>query len=229
MSPPVWAPDGMTFVYSRDTPNGPSILMATDGSSATRVLTSGRATAWTNDGQWLYFTRDTLRRIHADGAGEEIVQAPCLGTSTLPGISARPSPDGRLLALTNVDGVFLQICAPSWGPKVLEEGPESNVRWRPDGATVLFLRRRVDDGNDLMLMSSSGLGRRTLNRPGDPDVGPFEVSPDGRYLVTSTWFYWNQSPGIAVAELSSRKQVLLPAFNVLRGPAWRPPPRRSAR
>ena len=195
---PVWSPDSRRVAF-KALSGGKSVLVVkpADG-GAERVVTDGRFAddvfleGWSPDGRYLAVSiwEGPRRRgalLQVDGKSEPITFAESANEE------ADFSPDGHWLAYsTQADSgseVFVVPVPPTGERRQMSAGGGAQPRWRRDGRELFYLAL---DGT-LMAVSISRAGRfeesapRPLFRTGlvvAPDYDQYDVSPDGRFLIT---------------------------------------------
>ena len=96
------------------------------------------------------------------------------------------SPDGtqiafelwqqRDLAHAHCIGLFTVAVDGGTPPRSLAKGDAQQMRWAPDGQSLLFLRGRLGGGHDLWRVGANGTGLGRLS-DGRADISGFSVSP----------------------------------------------------
>jgi serine/threonine-protein kinase len=190
---PGWSPDGRMLALGSE--DGIWIGPA-DGSVPIRRLTQSegrvRRPEFTPDGEWILFDRMTAiagRRLRGDTQTVTLIMTPGAGT-TAPAIS----PNGKWLAYNSVEsGVFEAYIRPF--PDVNASKRKVSVsgglspRWSRDGRELFF----IDTHQDMIAVPIRAdatlevgepkrlFSAKDLTYPGGP---AFDVSPDGRFLMT---------------------------------------------
>jgi TolB protein len=140
---------------------------------------------WSPDGELLSFTRMSA---HGDGSDAAVWIARPDGTGlrrVADGQSARWSPDGGRLVLSDRRGDLLTVKADGSNRLRLltTEALEQPAGWSPDGKRILFTRWPVGDANaDVFVMDADGTHVRRLTRSGSEDIAG-SWSPDGARIV----------------------------------------------
>lgn len=114
------------------------------------------------------------------------------------------SPDGRRVAFTvwradlaaNRGHTSIQLTdfqkKPSFVVNPFAEADDANPRWSPDGKTLYFLSTR--SGSQQVWKTSPPYKKPTPVTDLPLDVGVFEVSPDGRFLILSMSVFPGRTP-----------------------------------
>jgi Tol biopolymer transport system component len=205
---PRWSPDGRSLLVigngsagygfyrvdaaATDAPASPLLTVPPAAES-----TIGRG-AWTIDGRALTFVRSTpggssrVVRRELDSGAERILYAPPAGTWLI-GYASSPSDDALAVALGDEGGGSLRVVtADGASRELVRVTPREFVAepaWRPDGASVLFVRGTTDPAvprserrNAIWQVPAAGGAPRPLGLalPGLRDLA---VGPDGRQLA----------------------------------------------
>jgi len=185
-----WSPDGGKIVFSSpelDDSLGRYGLMTmnADGSGA-RWITGPRYgdfdPAWSPDGRYIAFTRDTegttlqstccsIWVARADGSGARYV------SGTAGGSMPTWSPDGTKLAFAHPSGLRV-VNVSGGGVRTLVSGRVRDPAWSPDGSTIAFVRELSADRSNLQLVGAGGGAARVLTDPGNQVESP-EWTEDG--------------------------------------------------
>jgi len=192
------SPDGQSVVaYSQVNPEGDLYIFRTDGSGASRQLTSDTATdrvpRWSPDGAWISAFSDRggslqIWKIRPDGSDLQAV-------TQLPQAAVHAwAPDGRSLAATG---------------SLAADGGKSNTAGAP---MLLDANRPAAEQTPQRLPDAP---------PPDPRFVPNSWSADGRWIVGQTWY---GVPGIHVysVDKKSYEQVA----HTGEWPVWLPDSRR---
>lgn len=196
---PIWSPDGssIVFVSSRGNP-GLQFglwLVNPDGSNLRRLVQRGLGAAWSEDGRWLYYVDEALKKIPASGGTPVTVRAE--GTRNVIGAHAstlyytveRPLVDGR-------PEFEIRAATPESGPsRLLAQIPASRVaNWQivnpalsPDGES-LVLPLTDDVTTNLWALSTSTGEWRQLTDFGDRATfiaRRVSWSSDGRFVFAA--------------------------------------------
>jgi len=198
---PVFAPDGKSFAYVRETRTGGELLVSEGGSGSPRVLVQGApwAATWTADGKGLVFMFEGgLNLVTVEDGTQEILVPP--GYWSRPSISS----DRAWVYATRHDGAVFRI--PTDSPAdatelTALEGQSRNAVVSRDGRWLVFRRNAeiwvadlhealpgdsiVTEDEITRLSAAGGLGGITFTQDGDAVVfveGPriFRMTlPDG--------------------------------------------------
>ena len=99
--------------------------------------------------------------------------------------TARPSPDGRRLAFTALDKLWV-MDLPNGTPRRLTQSPhtlgEHSPVWSPDGRSIAFITWS-DTGGDIFRVASTGRGRPERVTRQSAYYTDVNYTPDGRRLV----------------------------------------------
>ena len=185
-----------------------------------------RTPRFSHDETWIYFERaryasgagsfgPSIYRVHPDATGLEAIRTPD-GTAILDGMHPAPSPTGRYLVYS------VYVPYPTLETRVLDTSTgQTAVISGVEGATWM-------KGSDtLIAFRSAGHASIVLLRPDGSEVRsvpydfgwsgspPYDVSPDGRWLVV-------QRNGFELVSLESGAVIPLTFTIGLGAPAWRP-------
>lgn len=190
---PVWSPDGKWIAYQGEDPSFDLYVVASDGSTPPRQLSSGPAseapTAWLNDGSGVLVNRAGVGDEHpvviAINGGPERRLGPVM-QGNLHGIW---SPTGAHFGFDLHQGgkntVWVQDSAAGSTPRQLTteglENAPASAMWSPDGKQILYTSRRTGTLDIYVLDVASGQSRQLTNDVRDDQGGRF--SPDGRWIV----------------------------------------------
>jgi Tol biopolymer transport system component len=183
--PPVWSPDGRRLAIA----NGEVYAVWANGRGRVRVTreTPRFRLPWLDEASWSPDGKRVAYVSQLREPGDNDLYA-------LPAAGGRPraltnnwaeeetpvwSPDGRLIALTRMQGrqPWVAVLRPGGKSRLLMRGREP--AWSPDGGQLAFTR-----AGDIYIASSSGTGERPVTFGPDLDASP-DWSPDGRELVFS--------------------------------------------
>ena len=226
--PSTWTVDGKQLVYHDNNSNHTKQLYVYDFTTGARrrflaPTAQLPSEAWphrSHDGQWVYFTGGdygaaTTYRARVDGTGREQI---------LHGAMAAPAPDGTRIAYANasVSGSVLHV-------RNLQTGATSSLgvtaatpRWAPSGEEIAYiaLTDTYALAGELRAIKPDGTGSRALTRSATPYRGPFDYSPDGKYIIAAT-----RQGVLTVIDLATGEEipVRLPSLgHGLLAPAWKP-------
>ena len=165
---------------------GDPVPIVQDAAVLPNVLRSGFAVSET--GRLVYSSSSTatdLELIATDRAGKVLSTLETAGT---PG-TARLSPDGRKLALSEADraggGSAIWVYDLKSGVRsrfTFGEGLNINPVWSPDGSQLAFTSSRSGNFN-IFVKPASGAGEDQPVHPASDDERSQSWSPDGKYLV----------------------------------------------
>jgi Tol biopolymer transport system component len=228
---PSLSPDRSRIAFDGTPPGLPAMsdfrvqVVRRDGTGR-RTLT--KPPLWTLDAQWspdgklLAFTRMSA---HGDGSDATVWVARPDGTGlrrVAEGQSARWSPDGNRLALSDRGGDVVVVNADGSAPVRLtaSRALEQPAAWSPDGKRIAFTRWPVGGTNgDVFVMGGDGAHVRRLTRSGGDDVAG-AWSPDGsQILFTSTRTGLSQL-FVMRPDGSHQRRLLRSGINALE-PSWR--------
>jgi len=176
---PAWSPDGtrIAFVRGNDVyTNDP------DGSGATKLTTTARATAgplsWSPDSTRIAVSRGgDIYSVRADGSGETRLTS-SRRSETQPAWSPNGARiayvDGSMIAVVNADGT---------GATSLTEASEGDrsPAWSPDSNRIAFVRVEIGQGA-LWIVNADGSGQRQLI-PSDRYADSPQWAPGGSTIL----------------------------------------------
>lgn len=188
---PAWSPDGRRVAYDK-TLEGIWVVNA-DGSGKRRISDTkcgglDERPRWSPDGKRIVFEGGTgacpgqgFRIMNADGSHRKLVRLSLRADDPdwsrdgkRIAFSSYDRTDGKAIYVVNLDGRGLrQVTHPS------KRVYDSDVRWSPDGKTLLFIRQGPR-GEGLYTVRASG-GAVKLVRPGFLTSGAW--SPDGKQIA----------------------------------------------
>ena len=200
---PAYTPDGRRLLWSSNRSGNFEIWSAaSDGSGMRKVTADGvdaeNPTA-TADGEWIVYASANpagsgIWKVHPDGTGPERLVAGALSIPEL-------SPDGRWVALVDLDTSRLRVVAMAGGAEVFAlDLPAAIVpnlqvgraRWVPRSSTLVWLDHDRDARSWRLVSQEIAHGRdtratRRVLIEGSPDAIPesFAISPDGSRIVVS--------------------------------------------
>ena len=190
---PVWSPDGKWIAYAGEDPGFDLYVVASDGSTPPRQLSSGPAndipTAWLNDGSGVLVNRTAVGDEHpvviSISGGPERRMGPVM-QGNLHGVW---SPTGAHFGFDLHQGgkntVWVQDSAAGSAPRQLTteglENAPASAMWSPDGKQILYTSRRTGTLDIYVLEVASGQSRQLTNDVRDDQGGRF--SPDGQWIV----------------------------------------------
>ena len=199
---PIWSPDDSRIVYGSDARGSGDIMMKrSSGTGAEEVVYANRsfkvATDWSPDGKTILFQQENTNHGGTDWdlylySLEERKAVPFLQTPFAE-IGGSFSPDGRwVLYFSNESGkpeVYVQPLSRSGAKWQISTHGGSRPRWSRDGKRIYYVSL---DGKLMSVDVSAAGGEFTAKVPRvvlqanmKRYVGsPFDVSPDGRILVT---------------------------------------------
>ncbi|MBK8165220.1 MAG: PD40 domain-containing protein [bacterium] len=186
---PCWSPDGRRVAVGVTRDSRLQVVVVDVATGLQRQVTPAdghyRLGHWSDDGQWLYYSRESgarwqIGRVRVDGTGAADVDCP--GCLTL-----REEPDGTLFYFKETaPGLFRRD---PHGAETLLVVPEDdgattdNVKVATDG--IWFTRRR--DGVEVLSFRAFGDAQaRDVARLPEGATGEFDLSADGRELLIST-------------------------------------------
>ena len=139
---PMWSPAGdqIMFILTRPGVTGLS-LVNRDGSGLRQLVTSGYSAAWSVDGQWVYYSRDTDETICIEKIGIEGGRAISIRCDNAN--SSVPTADGSVLYFVNLLIKSNGIVDHEIGRAHPENGP-SDVLARVTGSRVPVMRRALN-------------------------------------------------------------------------------------
>lgn len=175
-----------------------------------------------------------LSTIRPDGAALRIVPG------TLGDTDPAWSPDGQMLAVTRIDGIWVRAADGSHGRRVTQRHPhgyDESPAWSPDGKQIVFARgipKGAGGGvrRGLWIVMARGSRPRPLllspDGQGTPEwsIGTPDWSPDGRLIAFS--FGPEGERLMVVGVDGGRVQRLGPRMLRGRDPHWSPDGRRIA-
>ncbi len=174
---PAWSPDGRRIAFTgRD---NAIWIMRADGSRPRQVThpgTADQAPCWSPNGVWIAFDRfkaatppTVIFVVRTDGSDLRRLRG---------GLDPAWSPDGRLIAFTGTDGIWVMRPNGRGARRVLS-GDASQPAWSPNGARLAFTWEL-----DIWLVKADGTGLRHLATGKAVDQTP-AWSPDGRRIAFS--------------------------------------------
>jgi dipeptidyl aminopeptidase/acylaminoacyl peptidase len=176
-----WSPDGKSIAYISTQGGQPEIwVVGSAGGSSKRITSSGthkKQPHWSKDGKWIAYVA-----LQPGGLGDiEIVSADGGETVNLTETASDDgnpawSPDSKEIAFTENDRVRTRILTVDIASRTmvqLAEGNVSDLKWSPDGKSILFVSdpllpnddRREND--DIFEVPADGGSSRLLT-PGTP-------------------------------------------------------------
>jgi WD40 repeat protein len=201
---PVWSPDGKSIAYSR--PPREIVIVPADGSGAERVVTRVEdgidIVSWSPDGRFLVITHTGAPATNglslvslADGSVRRLVR-------TTGRTGAAISRDGRWLAYSSeesgVSEVYVTRFPEGGGKWQVSSGGGRAARWSRDGKELYFI-----GGNDMLMAVAVTVAgdapqfapaEALFNVPGATPGVPYDVAPDGSFLVTRPVFAESKEP-----------------------------------
>lgn len=174
LSPAAWSPDSSRLAYT----DGSGLWVVADragGGKPKRILRGSLLyyVNWSRSDNRIYFTRDSsptstgsVESVKPDGSGRRFETR---------GDDPALSPDGRRLALTRSDDLFIAR-RPREGKALLFLRHARSPEWSPDGKYLAFVRE-VDCGESgcshrVFMIKTDGARERPVG-PRDFDVGDF--------------------------------------------------------
>jgi serine/threonine protein kinase/Tol biopolymer transport system component len=200
---PMWSPAGDQIVFILTRPGGTGLsLVNRDGSGLRQLVTSGYSSAWSVDGQWVYYSRDTGDTLCIEKIGIQGGQATSIRCDNAN--SSVPTADGSVLYFVNLLIKSNGIVDHEIGRAHPENGP-SEVLARVAGSRVPVARRSLNpvlspDGRWLTFPLTDGGTTNIFGLPtnGEPmrrftDFGDRSVmiarrvswSPDNQFLYAA--------------------------------------------
>lgn len=173
-----WSPDGDEIAYlgaDNFTPRTALTVMSADGERSREL------DAWDGWGHELEWSPDGTRLLYArqpyPSGGDDAMLWSIAADGTNPvrlgiGSAAEWSPDGRSVALSRSDGVYVVPARGGTATRIATGGLAP--RWVGDGRTIAFAGTGARRGL-YVVVSAGGTPRRLLGRP----VGLVGLSPDG--------------------------------------------------
>jgi eukaryotic-like serine/threonine-protein kinase len=185
---PVISADGQYVVIVQRAGEGLNIWRINrDGSNETRLTTNGGLyPAISPDGQWVFYTNPNygytgVWRVPLAGGTPELV---------VPSIAYKVavSPDGQFLAVaeeeqpTKLDQIVVMPISGGKPIKVFKDTSigYGNLRWAPDGRSLIFVNSK---SGDLELLPLSGGSPQKLVERGAEEIFSFDISADGKRVV----------------------------------------------
>ena len=200
---PMWSPAGdqIMFILTRPGVTGLS-LVNRDGSGLRQLVTSGYSAAWSVDGQWVYYSRDTDETICIEKIGIQGGRAISIRCDNAN--SSVPTAGGSVLYFVNLLIKSNGIVDHEIGRAHPESGP-SDVLARVTGSRVPVMRRALNpvlspngqwltfpltDGgtSNIWVLPTNGQAMRPLTDFGDRSVviaRRVSWSPDSKFLYAA--------------------------------------------
>jgi TolB protein len=189
-----WSPDGRWIAYHAEDPDFDVFVVASDGSSSPRQLTSGPErdfpSEWLPDGSGIVVNRTAVGNEHPVVVPLDGGPVRRLGPELTGDLHGGVSPDGTRLAFDVHTGsgqatIWVQDLAPGSAPRQLTtEGLENLAgpfAWSPDGTSLLYTSERTGTRDIWILDVTSGSARQ-LTSDVRNDIQP-RWSPDGRFIA----------------------------------------------
>jgi len=172
---PAWSPDGRQLAVTLSFERNPDIYVIDVASGARRQLTQHFAIdtepAWSPDGRDIVFTSDRggqpqIYVVNSNSGGE----ARRITFEGKQNLRARYAPDGKSIALVNVDETGYRIGVldlASRDLRILSSGPlDESPSFAPNGAVVIYAAQGRQ-GAELATVTVDGRIRQRLSQPGD--------------------------------------------------------------
>jgi Tol biopolymer transport system component len=183
------SPDGTRVVFARD---DEVWIVSLDGSRRERLdAPVGYVRGWSPDGNWILSTGGGVHvsnvldgrhvQLDPDVTGrEEGSLPPVPGNMILANMLAAWSPDGRMVAVTQVlvpkgagadfdpfetGNIYLMDASGGRKWPLLSEGTGLSAAWSPDGAMLVFLSKR-SGSTEVWVANADGTGLRQLTHEG---------------------------------------------------------------
>ena len=196
-----WSPSGRRIAFvatrrglgkGRSSQYDELFVMNADGSGARRLTWTRAAWAsvfhdnpsWSPDGRRIVFDRnddgpDGIYVINANGRGKRpLIQAHRAGW--LWPRNSQLSPDGRKIALTDGDRVFVMKAGGGARPRPVARQGASDLMWSPDGRRIAVL------AEDLVVMQRDGSRLRNVTqKPDEWKISGLAWSPDGQMIAVA--------------------------------------------
>ena len=185
-----------------------------------------RTPRFSHDETWIYFERaryasgagsfgPSVYRVHPDATGLQAVMAPD-GTTILDGMHPAPSPSGRYLVYSvyvPFPTIETRVFDTSTGQVAAISGVDGAM-WMK-GSDTLLAFRSMGTASIVLLRPDGSEVRSVPYGFGWSGAPPYDVSPDGRWLVV-------QRNGFELVSLESGMVLPLTFTIGLGAPAWRP-------
>ncbi len=200
---PVWSKNGARIAFGSDRAGKENIYWTSvdAGGSAEIVLASGfwtKPDAWAQDGDTLTFTQEDateashlgMLRVSDPDSTESLIRGASSRTRTF---DSRISPDGRFIAYSsNANGpmaVYVRpypdVQAAQWQVSA-SGGTGLNPVWGRDGRELFYRQGRSIVSVPVAMTPTFDMGVPEVLFEGAPEhLRPFDVSPDGRFLMVS--------------------------------------------
>ncbi len=141
---------------------------------------------WTYDGSQIYFYNEGWHIINEDGTNEQSVPCElCSMMSTPSSFAVAQSPDGKQIAIGNMDGTIIIVNSNDFADfKLGTVGSYvSRLFWSPDGTKIAVNVKTSINQTDIVIMNADGSIAEKMTNPEDVNFTLLcNWSPDSQYI-----------------------------------------------